>query len=175
LHQTNGNKLRPTARPGSTQKRERADRAELVRKIWAESEALAGAPGERHLVELRGITAPVDGWPRDAARHHASDRAAVFATCNDAGEPQALHRIFLTAAGGNITLPPGWKSGRLLPTVRLCKLLAQVLWVLPSCRQLGRVPAFERVETPGVCEHRPAEIGFGRVGAAQIGAGQIGA
>jgi hypothetical protein len=82
-----------------------------------------GTPAETYLTDVRGIPAPIAGWP-EAVGWHAGDRALVLAATNAAAEVRAVQWIMLGQDGRNRLRPDGKKikltAGRLAgATVRL--------------------------------------------------------
>ena len=127
--------------------RERADRIAVAQNKWADGVPLAGTLGEHYLVAIRGIPVPAAGWPHDAMRWHVQDRAVMFAATSDEGEAQAVHLVYLTAAGRNVIVNKGGKTRkRKLTFGPLNHPTAMVRF--PAADGLGLAAALQRAEGP---------------------------
>ena len=74
---------------------ERAAAIAVAQGIWGECVVpIDCTPGERNLIEVRGIARPASGWP-DCLRYHAAKRMLVAAGTTDDGAVQFVHCIYL--------------------------------------------------------------------------------
>ena len=100
---------RKRVNPNQAERAETAERKRIAvriavaRRLWEESEPVAGTLAECYLTNTRGIPVPDGGWP-DCIRFHPGTRSVIFAATTPDGALQAVQRVRLTAEG---TKAPG--------------------------------------------------------------------
>jgi len=136
---------------------ERAETILWVRGQIADSALLAGTPGERYLIENRGLKGPV--WPaslRWAERYRlwpdASPRSCLLATVtNPSGEIVAVHSIEIDPATGGKSCGDHPKMSR-----------GPISAASSACRDLGRHEQPQRNATPGAGVRKAGTSGLCR-------------
>ena len=96
------------ARDLSVNDRGRQERIDEAAAIWANSGPIVGTPAESYL-RRRAITVPLPECLRFARLRFRNEQRPCLVALVQApnGDPQAVHRIFLTESGGKANLPGG--------------------------------------------------------------------